>query len=134
MKFGPKEESYEDDPALVRQQAIKHGVQFNNKDLIESLKFAKLERAKQKQQFQDAIEENEDEEPCYRHKLRLQEAEEIYQYVIKYNQGYQSWNFDRVDDLMKRFSFFAKFSDNVRTKLIRCCDIKKYRQGSVIFY
>lgn len=38
-KFGDKDEQYNDDPKFTRMQALKTSVRFNNKDIIESLKY-----------------------------------------------------------------------------------------------
>jgi hypothetical protein len=74
-----------------------------------------------------------DNHESFKHRLRQHEAELVYQYVENIQQGRIAVNYDKVDILLQRFTYFTKYSKQIRYGLFKECKLIKYNQNETIF-
>ena len=68
----------------------------------------------------------EENHPSFKHRLRENEAELVFQYISYAKSGKISINFDKVDTLLSRFPFFTKYPKQTRQNLLRESKLVKY--------
>ena len=124
-------------PILTNKIQLENG-KLHDEEIVGKLRDKEKERKKKQNVFtfsetHAAQSNDQSSRDTYQKRLRLFEAEQVHKFIQEIDSYQQTFTFDQIDSYLVRFSYFAKFSKQVRRKLMNLGQLKVYEQGDVIF-